>query len=66
MDMKRLLARIADAANDTAPSETGAHAPVLVFVIACQLFAVLILLLRTQGAPLLTVEDMSLMPPWGP
>jgi hypothetical protein len=65
-DMKRLLARIADAANEPAASETGVQSPVLVFVIACQLFVVLILLLRTQGAPLLTVEDMSLMPPWGP
>jgi hypothetical protein len=65
-DMKRLLARIADAANETAASETGGHSPVLVFVIACQLFAVLILLLRAQGAPLLALEDMNLMPPWGP
>jgi hypothetical protein len=65
-DMKRLFAKIADAANEAASDETGAHTPVLVFVIACQLFAILILLLRAPGAPLLTVEDMNLMPLWGP
>jgi hypothetical protein len=64
--MKRLLAKIADAANEAASDETGAHTPVLVFVIACQLFAILILLLRAPGAPLLRVEDMNLMPLWGP
>ena len=65
-DMKRLLAKIADAANEAASDETGARTPALVFVIACQLFAILILLLRAPGAPLLTVEDMNLMPLWGP
>jgi hypothetical protein len=64
--MKRLLANIADAANDAAPDMTGVHTPVPVFVIACQLFAALILLLRAPGAPVLTAEDMNLMPLWGP
>jgi hypothetical protein len=50
--------------KDRSSTDDGAATPMLIFVIACLILAILIL--RSPDTVMLTADQMSLMPLWGP
>jgi hypothetical protein len=62
--MKHPFRTTTDVSRDASTSGSDMHTLALVAVIACLLFA--ILLVRSQDAGILPVEQINQMLPWGP
>jgi hypothetical protein len=63
--MKPQTPKITDAANDSPANKPSGYSLALL-IVACQLFAILLLVMHSSGAAMLTPEQISLMPLWGP